>query len=88
MHCIPQVLRGMSLCSGICMSDESTCNRETQNEATAHPIIGRLTTHNHRATMVEAVSEVGSGLNGRGPKLLQLLANPEMQTIVVEHRDR
>jgi predicted site-specific integrase-resolvase len=52
--------------------------------------LGRLVVyaHNHRATMVEAVSEVGSGLNGRRPKLLKLLANPEMQTIVVEHRDR
>ena len=39
-------------------------------------------------TIVEAVSEVGSGVNGRRPKLLQLLANPEIQTIVVEHRDR
>jgi predicted site-specific integrase-resolvase len=27
-------------------------------------------------------------VNGRRPKLLQLLANPEIQTIVVEHRDR
>src|SRR5215469_7248618 len=44
--------------------------------------------HNHRVTMVEAVSEVGSGLNGRRPQLLKLLANPEIQTIVVEHRDR
>jgi hypothetical protein len=37
MLCIPQVLRGMSLCAGICMSDKSTSNPETQNEATAHP---------------------------------------------------
>jgi predicted site-specific integrase-resolvase len=44
--------------------------------------------HNHRVTIVEAVSEVGSGLNGRRPKLLQLLANPQIQTILVEHRDR
>ena len=27
-------------------------------------------------------------MNGRRPKLLKLLANPEIQTIVVEHRDR
>src|ERR1700756_4578584 len=33
-------------------------------------------------------SEVGSGLNGRRPKLIKLLANPKIQTIVVEHRDR
>ena len=44
--------------------------------------------HNHRLTIVEAVSEVGCGWNGRRPKLLKLLANPEIQTIVVEHRDR
>ena len=52
--------------------------------------LGRLVVyaHNHRMSIVEAVSEVGSGVNGRRPKLLQLLANPEMQTIVVEHRDR
>src|SRR5215475_11971802 len=49
---------------------------------------GRLNAHNHRVTMVEAVSEVGSGLRGRRPKLRKLLANPEIQTIVVEHRER
>ena len=52
--------------------------------------LGRLVVyaHNHRMTIVEAVSEVGSGWNRRRPKLLKLLANPEIQTIVVEHRDR
>jgi putative resolvase len=30
----------------------------------------------------------GSGWNGRRPKLLKLLANPQIQTLVVEHRDR
>lgn len=34
------------------------------------------------------VAEVGSGLNGRRPKLLRLLSDPAAQTIVVEHRDR
>lgn len=32
--------------------------------------------------------EVGSGLNGRRPKLLKLLSDPKSSTIVVEHRDR
>lgn len=52
--------------------------------------LGRLVVyaHNHRLTIVQAVSEVGSGLNGRRPKLIKLLANPKIQTIVVEHRDR
>lgn len=34
------------------------------------------------------VAEVGSGLNGRRPKLIRLLADPEVNTIIVEHRDR
>lgn len=34
------------------------------------------------------VSEVGSGLNGPRSKLLALLRDPDVSTIVVEHRDR
>jgi len=37
---------------------------------------------------VEAVEELGSGLNGKRPKLLKLLADPTITRIVVEHRDR
>lgn len=37
---------------------------------------------------VEAVDELGSGLNGKRPKLLKLLADPTVTRIVVEHRDR
>ena len=36
----------------------------------------------------EVIGEVGSGLNGRRPKLARLLADPTATTIVVEHRDR
>jgi putative resolvase len=36
----------------------------------------------------EVVCEVGSGLNGKRPKLRRLLADPHATTIVVEHRDR
>jgi putative resolvase len=36
----------------------------------------------------KVVTEVGSGLNGRRPKLARLLADPQVTTIVVEHRDR
>ncbi len=38
--------------------------------------------------VAEVVTEVGSGLNGRRPKLARLLADPRATTIVVEHRDR
>jgi putative resolvase len=36
----------------------------------------------------QVVTEVGSGLNGRRPKLARLLADAQVTTIVVEHRDR
>ena len=38
--------------------------------------------------VAEVVKEVGSGLNGRRPKLARLLADPTVTMIVVEHRDR
>ena len=39
-------------------------------------------------TVAEVVTEVGSGLNGRRPKLRRALADPRATMIVVEHRDR
>jgi putative resolvase len=38
--------------------------------------------------VAEVVTEVGSGLNGKRPKLKRLLADPQATVIVVEHRDR
>jgi putative resolvase len=39
-------------------------------------------------TVAEVVTEVGSGVNGRRPKLRRVLADPRVAMIVVEHRDR
>lgn len=39
-------------------------------------------------SVAEVVTEVGSGLNARRPKLAKLLRDPQVSTIVVEHRDR
>ena len=39
-------------------------------------------------TVVGTVSEIGSGLNRKRPKLLKTLADKTVGTIVVEHRDR
>jgi putative resolvase len=36
----------------------------------------------------EVVTEVGSGLNGRRPKLARLLGDPQVTVLVVEHWDR
>ena len=34
------------------------------------------------------MTEVGSGLNGRRPRLQRLLGDPQVTVLVVEHRDR
>ena len=52
--------------------------------------IARLLEYANRQgwAVAQTVDEVGSGLNGHRPKLLKLLADPRVKTIVVEHRDR
>jgi putative resolvase len=35
----------------------------------------------------QAVAEVGSGLNGKRPKLARILSDPSVTVFVVEHRD-
>lgn len=52
--------------------------------------VARLVEHVTSRAMAptKVVSEVGSGLNGHRAKLLGLLRDPEVTTIVVEHRDR
>ena len=42
----------------------------------------------NRLPIVDAVKEVGSGMNGHRRGLLRLLRDPKAQTIIVEHRDR
>jgi putative resolvase len=39
-------------------------------------------------TVVRVEAEVASGMNGHRPKLRRLLADPSVQAVVVEHRDR
>ncbi len=52
--------------------------------------LGRLVEYanNDKMKVVKSVVEVGSGLNGRRPKLIRLLRDPDISTIIVEHRDR
>jgi predicted site-specific integrase-resolvase len=38
--------------------------------------------------VVKEVTEVGSGLNGRRKKMLNILSDPKIGLVVVEHRDR
>ncbi len=44
------------------------------------------TEHGHPVQAVK--TEIGSGLTGKRRKLLRLLADPQVSTILVEHRDR
>lgn len=52
--------------------------------------MGRLVTFatGQSLTVGAAVSEIGSGLNGRRPKLMKLLADQQYTAVIVEHRDR
>jgi putative resolvase len=52
--------------------------------------VARLTTWatSQGISVAEVVTEVGSAMNGRRPKLKRLLADPHVRMIVVEHRDR
>ena len=52
--------------------------------------LGRLAddASRERLTVIRSVSEIGSGLNGHRAKVMRLLADPAVRTIVVEPRDR
>jgi putative resolvase len=52
--------------------------------------VARLTTWTtgQGISVAEVVTQVGSGLNGRRPKVKQLLVDPTVTVTVVEHRDR
>ncbi len=42
----------------------------------------------HGLEVRQVVCEVGSGLNGKRPKLRRVLSDPDARVLVVEHRDR
>lgn len=42
----------------------------------------------HDLSVIKTVRDVGSGLNGKRPKLKKLLADPSISIILVEHQDR
>ena len=52
--------------------------------------MARLTEYavHHKIQIIDAVKEVGSGLNGRRKGLTRLLRDPKIGCVVVEHRDR
>ena len=52
--------------------------------------LSRLTEHaiSHKMVIIDAVKEIGSGINSHRKGLMRLLSNSQAQIILVEHRDR
>jgi putative resolvase len=52
--------------------------------------LGRLSEYasKQRLSVVLAVGEIGSGVNGHRTRMMRLLADPNVKTVIVEHRDR
>ena len=64
----------------------SSADQETGLERQAGRVVTAAT--GMGLVVAEVVSEVGSGLNGKRPRLARLLRDPSVSVIVVEHRDR
>jgi predicted site-specific integrase-resolvase len=52
--------------------------------------LSRLTEYavNNKMVIIDAVKEIGSGLNGHRKGIIRLLSNTQAQIILIEHRDR
>lgn len=72
---------GVALYARVSSSDQK-CDLDRQ--------LARLTEYAvaHNLHIVDAVKEIGSGLNGRRRGMLRLLHDPKISCILVEHRDR
>jgi predicted site-specific integrase-resolvase len=77
----PPVSGGVALYARVSSSDQKK-DLEAQ--------LGRLVSYASSSglTILKAVTEIGSGLNGHRPKLMKLLSDPDISAVVVEHRDR
>jgi putative resolvase len=64
----------------------SSADQKADLERQAGRVVTAATTRG--LTVAQVVTEIGSGLNARRPKLAKLLRDPTVTTIVVEHRDR
>lgn len=64
----------------------SSHDQRTDLDRQVARLTGWASTHGHEVG--EVVCEVGSGLNGKRPKLRRILSDPSATVVVVEHRDR
>ncbi|MBI0377943.1 IS607 family transposase [Streptomyces albiflaviniger] len=78
---VPEAIGGLGLYARVSSHDQKT-DLERQ--------VARLSRWaaqaGHRVVRVEA--EIASGMNGARPKAKRLLADPDVTTVVVEHKDR
>lgn len=68
--------RTVAYCRVSSSDQREDLNRQVARVALAHPGIDQF------------VTEIGSGMNAKRPKLQKILADPDVTTIVVEHRER
>lgn len=77
----PRKIDGVALYARVSSADQNGDLDRQLSRLTEYAVANKM-------MIVDAVKEVGSGLNGQRKGMLRLLANAQVQTIVVEHRDR
>ncbi|MCC9306215.1 IS607 family transposase [Kitasatospora sp. RB6PN24] len=77
----PEVVGGLGLYARVSSHDQ-----KADLERQLARLVAWAATAGHR--VVRAESEIGSGMNGARSKAKRLLADPDVTTVVVEHRDR
>jgi putative resolvase len=73
--------QGVALYARVSSSDQKADLDRQLARLTEYAIAQKL-------VVVDAVKEIGSGLNGHRKSMLKLLRNPQVQIILVEHRER
>ncbi len=81
VHAEPDKVGGAALYARVSSADQKNDLERQLARLTEFAVAQKL-------PVVDAVKEVGSGLNGHRKGMIRLLHNQAAQTIVVEHRDR
>lgn len=74
-------INGVALYARVSSNDQKADLDRQLSQLTEYAISNKM-------VIIDAVKEVGSGLNGHGKGMMRLLGNTQVQTILVEHRDR
>jgi putative resolvase len=74
-------------CGRVVVYARVSCHDQRQDlDRQVARLTGWATANGH--AVGEVVTEVGSGLDGKRPKLRRILSDPSVSVVVVEHRDR